>query len=73
MLQGKLGYLASHNDNFTKQLFAWEAKSKRAAKQDWIIRRDLDGNLKVLLLEVPQIHLSLHLLLCWWWAQALSL
>ena len=42
-----------------------EGKSKRAVRPDWIIRQEfhLDGNLKVLLLELPQIHLSLHLLL----------
>ena len=74
MFRGKLGYVVSHYENFMKQPFPWEDKSKRAARQDWIIRRDLDGNLKVLLLELPQIHLSLHLLLLrWWWAQALSL
>ena len=41
-----------------------EGKSKRAVRPDWIIRQEfhLDGNLKVLLLELPQIHLSLHLL-----------
>ena len=42
---------------------ALEGKSKRAVRPDWIIRQEfhLDGNLKVLLLELPQIHLSLHL------------
>ena len=46
---------------------ALEGKSKRAVRPDWIIRQEfhLDGNLKVLLLELPQIHLSLHLLLNW--------
>ena len=41
----------------------WEAKRKKALRPDRITRWDLhlDSNLKVLLLEVPQIHLSLPL------------